>query len=187
MPYTSVFICGGFYNSTGLQLLWCTDRLHFLWKWGGFWEEETLKDGDISGSETRCQSWYKQTFQNRNRVKPNSTTSLKASGIPTRLHSAPHATGKFLSNLSFIFISTTVFKKNNGLHSDNVLWYCQDIYLALIRGCCKKKKKKCFNHLFLSLSQNQNVQLKTFLRSGFFCVQRLKTFHINILLVACRD
>lgn len=150
---------------------------------GGFREKDTLKNGDVSGYETHCQSWYKQSFQDRNCVKPNSTTSLKAWGIPTRLHSVPNATRHFLSNFSFFLYKYSHLKKINltvYVHIMYCKWYSQDIYLALLRARCEKCRVD-FNELELECS------VGNIFRSGFFCVQWLKTFDINLLLAAHRD
>lgn len=54
-------------------------------------------DGGISGFQPCCQSRYEQPLLGRACLKPNSTTSLKASGSPAGLHSVPRVTTNFPS------------------------------------------------------------------------------------------
>lgn len=62
------------------------------------WETSTERsDGGISGFQPCCQSRYEQPLLGRACLKPNSTTSLKASGSPAGLHSVPRVTTNFPS------------------------------------------------------------------------------------------
>lgn len=58
---------------------------------------ERQNDGDISGFQPCCQCGYEQPLLGRACLKPNSTTSLKASGSPAGLHSVPCVTTNFPS------------------------------------------------------------------------------------------
>lgn len=77
--------------------LWLTSHYRERWREGGTETSTERSDGGISGFQPCCQSRYEQPLLGRACLKPNSTTSLKASGSPAGLHSVPRVTSNFPS------------------------------------------------------------------------------------------
>lgn len=103
-PFTEIYLFGLYLISWFLSPndwvipLWITSHYRDRWRVGQHWETSTERsDGGISGFQPCCQSRYEQPLLGRACLKPNSTTSLKASGSPAGLHSVPRVTTNFPS------------------------------------------------------------------------------------------